>query len=180
MLDYIRSGAEVESAMPSGAWFRRWGLSAVVATLPPLPADHDSHIPADHPDPHHVPVRVKQLWKRAEDGDCDEWQLEGPRFVLGLIVLLHSVTRLLARGADARKNDAEAIELARSVIDDGLDGGLAPIERVSLYLPLMHSPQPHDRKQAAHHMSILAAQYPGHYGGLLSMLHTHAASLAGV
>ena len=173
VLDYIRSGAESETTMPSEAWFRRWGLSDVVAL-----AEDPSHIPADHPDPHHIPVRVKQLWKRAEDGDCDEWQLEGPRFVLALIVLLHSVTRLLARGDNARKNDAEAIDLAKSLIDEGLDSGLAPVERVFLYLPLLRSPHAPDRKQAAAHISSLASQGSHLYGGLLPKLHTYAASIA--
>ena len=50
--------------------------------------------------------------------ECDEWELEGPRYIVALIVLLHSMNHVLARERrDLIVHDSTAVTLARAVIE---------------------------------------------------------------
>jgi uncharacterized protein (DUF924 family) len=79
------------------------------------------------------------LHLRAARGELDDWAAD-PRGALALVLLLDQAPRNLHRGsADAFACDARAREIARAVVDAGLDRGLEEVERVFLYLPFEHS-----------------------------------------
>ena len=72
-------------------------------------------------------------------GACDSWA-ETPRGVLALLILLDQFSRNLFRDrAEAFAADPRARALAGAALERGFDRGLTPIERVFLYLPVMHS-----------------------------------------
>lgn len=75
----------------------------------------------------------------ARAGRLDRWA-DLPRGRLALVLHLDQLSRNLYRGsADAFGADAHALALARGGLARGEDAGLAPIERVFLYLPFEHS-----------------------------------------
>lgn len=77
--------------------------------------------------------------EQALNGDLDDWA-EGPRGLLALVLVLDQFTRNVYRGTPkAFSGDPRALLLARRAIDDRIDIGLEPVERVFLYLPLEHS-----------------------------------------
>ena len=72
-------------------------------------------------------------------GAHDAWA-ETPRGVLALLILLDQLSRNLFRGqAEAFAADPRARALAGAALERGFDRGLTPIERVFLYLPVMHA-----------------------------------------
>ena len=72
-------------------------------------------------------------------GAHDAWA-ETPRGVLALLILLDQLSRNLFRGqAEAFAADPRARDIARAALERGFDRALTPIERVFLYLPVMHA-----------------------------------------
>lgn len=75
----------------------------------------------------------------AATGALDQWT-QSPRGRLALIILLDQFSRNIHRGtAAAFANDPQALALALAGIEQGDDRALAPIERLFLYMPLMHA-----------------------------------------
>lgn len=49
----------------------------------------------------HCPLRRHQkLWEAARDGQCDEWELEGPKYILALIIILDQFSRIFIPAND--------------------------------------------------------------------------------
>ncbi len=75
----------------------------------------------------------------AARGEYREW-ISHPRGRLALILVLDQFPRNVARGtAGAFAHDGKALALTLDGIRNGLDRGLAPIERAFFYMPLQHA-----------------------------------------
>jgi uncharacterized protein (DUF924 family) len=85
--------------------------------------------------------RFGELRERARRGELAGW-LATPRGRLAVIVLLDQFSRNLFRGSpESFAADARALALALEGIRRGEDKQLRPVERVFLYMPLMHAEQ---------------------------------------
>jgi uncharacterized protein (DUF924 family) len=75
--------------------------------------------------------------------------LETPEGVLAAIIVLDQFPRNMFRG-DARcfATDAEALELAKQAIAEGMDLRLTPNQRIFLYMPFQHSENKEDQAHA--------------------------------
>ena len=77
--------------------------------------------------------------RAARDGAYDAWTAT-PDGALALIVLLDQLSRNVFRGtAEAFAGDAKALSLARLLVAEGDDRGLAPNQRLFAYLPFEHA-----------------------------------------
>jgi len=83
--------------------------------------------------------RFEDLWRRAGDGDCDDWLLTA-RGSLALMIVLDQFPRNMFRGTAASfGTDARALDFAKRAIRRGHDKVTPEPERQFFYLPLMHS-----------------------------------------
>lgn len=86
-----------------------------------------------------VERRLGPAATEAAAGRLDAWA-DTARGALALVILLDQVPRNLRRGSpEAFARDAKARALATRAVERGLDAGLAPAERLFLYLPFEHS-----------------------------------------
>lgn len=86
-----------------------------------------------------IAERFGGVLERAIRGGLRDWE-DSPRDRLALIVVLDQFSRNLYRGTPmAFAQDERAIALTRDAIAKGWDGELLPVERVFLYMPLMHA-----------------------------------------
>lgn len=77
--------------------------------------------------------------EKALQGQYDEWKVES-KGSLALILLLDQFTRNAFRGTPrAYSGDEKAVALALSAIDQQFEKQLSYLEKVFLYMPLMHS-----------------------------------------
>ncbi|MCL4747586.1 MAG: DUF924 family protein [Burkholderiaceae bacterium] len=77
--------------------------------------------------------------ERALAGELSRWGDEH-RSALALVIVLDQFTRNVYRDTPgAFSGDAQALALARALVDRGWDARLAPLERVFCYLPFEHS-----------------------------------------
>lgn len=89
-------------------------------------------------------------------GERDGWAAS-PRGALALILLLDQFTRNIFReSARAFAGDAQALSLARSLVDRGDNLKLAPVERWFSTMPFEHSEQLLDQYEALHLFEALA------------------------
>jgi uncharacterized protein (DUF924 family) len=78
---------------------------------------------------------------KALNGELTHWE-KTPRGRLALVILLDQFTRNIYRDqAEAFCGDEKALNLCMDTIDDKLDENLYVMERIFLYMPLMHSEQ---------------------------------------
>ena len=77
VLEYIREGAEDETVAPTKHWLQRWGLGELLVVLNSKTDEEDALEPDFMP-----PPRFRKLWELALQGECDEWELDGPRYML--------------------------------------------------------------------------------------------------
>jgi uncharacterized protein (DUF924 family) len=83
--------------------------------------------------------RFSQLHAEVADGTHDAWE-EHARGALAKVIVLDQLSRRLFRGsARAFRWDATARGVTQRALERALDRDLRPIERVFLYLPLMHA-----------------------------------------
>ncbi len=81
--------------------------------------------------------------------DCDEWELEGPRYLLALIILLHACTRIYNRHRrEAYSHDLAALTLGRALVEAEEDLSLSHVERLFLCLPFLDSEHTADQALA--------------------------------
>lgn len=86
-----------------------------------------------------VRLRFFALHAGAASGKLEAWK-NSARECLALIVLLDQFPRNMFRGsAQAFSTDAMALSAAQLAVERGYDRGLAPVERLFLYLPFEHS-----------------------------------------
>lgn len=92
--------------------------------------------------------RFAPLVGRTAVGELDDW-LASPRGRLALILLSDQFPRNIWRGqAAAFAFDVLALRWAKQTVARGLDRDARPIERVFLYLPLEHSEDLADQREA--------------------------------
>ena len=92
--------------------------------------------------------RLGALHARVASGE-EPVDADTPRRALAAILVLDQLSRNLHRGsAHAFACDAQARRLARAALDQGHDAGLAPAERLFLYLPFEHSESLADQHRA--------------------------------
>jgi uncharacterized protein (DUF924 family) len=83
--------------------------------------------------------RFGDLCERARNGELESWK-ETPRGRLAVIVAIDQLSRNIHReSADAFSEDRRALRLSIEGVEAGDDLHLRPIERVFLYMPLMHA-----------------------------------------
>ena len=100
---------------------------------------------------------VQPLVRRAAVGELDGW-LGSVRGRLALVLLTDQFPRNIWRGeAAAFAFDVLALRWAKEALRLGLDGAVRPIERVFLYLPLEHSEELADQREAVRLFDALAA-----------------------
>lgn len=101
--------------------------------------------------------RFAPLVGRAAAGELDDW-LGSARGRLALILLTDQFPRNIWRGQAASfAFDVLALRWAKEAIERGVDLDLRPIERVFLYLPLEHSEEIADQREALRLFDELAA-----------------------
>lgn len=104
--------------------------------------------------------RYGALVERALAGGLREWEAE-PQGALARILLLDQFTRNTGRGtAQAFAGDAQALELARQLVEQGRDAVLPPIQRQFVYLPYMHAEDLAVQEQCVVLYQALAARDP--------------------
>jgi uncharacterized protein (DUF924 family) len=90
-------------------------------------------------------------------GERDDWS-SSPRGALALILLLDQFTRNVFRDSPrAFAGDAQALQLAKSLVDSGANLNLLPIERWFATMPLEHSEQLIDQYEALYLFEALAS-----------------------
>ncbi len=123
--------------------------------------------------------RFAALVERAATGELDSWLgLGGVRGRLALILLTDQFPRNIWRDqAAAFAFDVLALRWAKEALELGLDTIARPIERVFLYLPLEHSEDLADQRQAVRLFDTLAATVASELGpafdGFLDYAHRH-------
>lgn len=92
--------------------------------------------------------RFTQTYQRAADGEFDHWQ-ETPEGSLALILLLDQFSHLLYRDtADAFASDEAARKATRQALERGYDQKFSDLHRWFFYLPLEHSENITDQRDA--------------------------------
>jgi uncharacterized protein (DUF924 family) len=88
---------------------------------------------------HEARERFSQLHAEVADGTHDSWE-EHAKGALAKVIVLDQLSRRLFRGsARAFRWDVTARGVTQRALERALDRELRPIERVFLYLPLMHA-----------------------------------------
>ena len=83
--------------------------------------------------------RFLPAWEGALRGECARWEAT-PLAALALVVVLDQFPRNMFRGeARAFSSDAQALAVARRILDRGFDRLLSPVERSFAYLPFEHA-----------------------------------------
>ena len=105
-----------------------------------------------------IRLRFAPLVARAAVGELDDW-LASPRGRLAQILLTDQFPRNIWRGqAAAFAFDVLALRWAKETIARGLDRDARPIERVFLYLPLEHSEDLADQREAVRLFDALGGE----------------------
>lgn len=92
--------------------------------------------------------RFSAAYQRAANGELDSWQ-ETPEGALALVLLLDQFSNLIHRGtAGAFAGDEAAREATRRAIERGFDQKFPELHRWFFYLPLEHSENLDDQRDA--------------------------------
>ncbi|MBV8574013.1 MAG: DUF924 domain-containing protein [Acetobacteraceae bacterium] len=106
-------------------------------------------------------ARFGNALRDARSGALDHWA-EEPRGALALVVLLDQLSRNIHRGTpDAYAADPQALAVARAALARGFDVGLAPVERLFLYLPFEHAESLAEQEESVRLFEGLRGTYDG-------------------
>ena len=101
-----------------------------------------------------IRARFGDAVQRARDGALDDWA-QAPRGRLALIILLDQFTRNLHRGTPrAYENDARALALAETGLDQHQDAGMSFEEQLFFAMPLAHA---EDVTRQERHVALVEA-----------------------
>jgi uncharacterized protein (DUF924 family) len=101
-----------------------------------------------------IRTRFGDAVQKARDGALDDWA-KTPRGRLALIILFDQFTRNLHRGTPrSYENDARALALAETGLDNHEDAGAPFEEQMFLYMPLAHS---EDVTRQERHLALVTA-----------------------
>ncbi|HJS83986.1 MAG TPA: DUF924 family protein [Acetobacteraceae bacterium] len=106
-------------------------------------------------------ARFADTLRQARSGALDHWA-DTPPGALALVILLDQLSRNIHRGTpDAYAADPHALMIARAALARGFDARLGPVERVFLYLPLMHSESLAEQDEAVRLFESLRGTFDG-------------------
>lgn len=95
-----------------------------------------------------IKARFGRTLEAAKKGRLNSWTAT-PRGRLALIIVLDQFSRNIYRGkAESFAADAKSLRLAKEAIKKHEDRLLHPLERIFLYMPLMHSEKKINQKQS--------------------------------
>lgn len=104
--------------------------------------------------------RFSDLHAKAIHGQLEHWRAT-PRGTVAYIVLLDQLSRNMFRGEGrAFSADAQARAATMAALERGDEKDLVPIERMFLYMPLMHSEQPIDQELSVELFRQLSEKAP--------------------
>ena len=99
-----------------------------------------------------------KIYEEAKLGECKDWEAT-PRGRLALVILCDQFPRNMFRNSpQAFETDKLALDVALRSINDGSDRELALIERVFLYMPLMHAESVDIQRQGVWSFEAIVAQ----------------------
>ena len=102
--------------------------------------------------------QFEQDYLRAVDGEYGAWA-GSPRGRLALVILLDQFPRNMYRGTPrAFAADSQALAIALRAIEDGSDQELDLIQRMFLYMPLMHAESVEVQKRSLQVFGILVEE----------------------
>ena len=102
-----------------------------------------------------VKERFSDIYKRAANGELDDWQ-QTPEGSLALVLLLDQFSNLIHRGeAGGFASDAAARKVTKHAIERGFDQQFPDLHRWFFYLPLEHSENLDDQHAAVKLFSAL-------------------------
>ncbi|KAI3139142.1 hypothetical protein CBS147326_2820 [Penicillium roqueforti] len=113
----------------------------------------------------HVRKHLGESYEVAKEGQLDTWTRAGDgEGALALILLLDQVPRNIFRGTpQAYATDAQALSVARYVIDQGWDKQFHDIQRRYLYSPFNHSENLQDQEMSLQLFKELGNTYDLHW-----------------
>jgi len=155
-------------------WMKRWDLVGNASGR----GEHYTPDPALQGD-HQELKRVHQkLWEAARDGQCDEWELEGPKYILALIIILDQFSRIFIPANDGLRyeGDFAAQTFAQCLVQSGVDVELSPIERLFAYLPLLHAEHIGMQEAAKDLFTLLGHENENFFGGRFGSMAMVAAN----
>jgi len=124
----------------------------------------DTEVTYDHQE---MKRQYQKLWEAARDGQCDEWELEGPQFILALIIILDQFSRMFVPANDGSRyeGDFAAQTFAQCLVESGSDTELSSIERLFAYMPLLHAEHIGMQEAAFQLFTLLGQENPKFFGG---------------
>ena len=124
-----------------------------------------------------IAERFGALIDAAIDGGLRDWEAT-PHGALARIIVLDQLTRNVHRGtARAFAGDAQALALAISLTQDGLDQQLAPVLRAFVYLPFEHAEDLAMQARAVELFQLLSQAQPG-FESMLDYAQRHQEVIA--
>lgn len=162
---HSRSFAEADVARVWNYWF---GRRATAPSTTPVADPYADAYRLDHTLWFHAGAEVGaevaqhfgELMVGAARGALDGWQ-ESARGGLALVLLLGHLPRVAFRGSPrAYASDAQALRLARSALDRGLDRQLSPGEALFFFLALAQSEDVADLRRALDGVAALETRCP--------------------
>lgn len=108
-----------------------------------------------------IRTRFGTLVQRALDGGLREWESE-TKGALARVLILDQFTRNIGRDtAAAFAGDAQALALARTLVEQGRAVELPPMQRQFVYLPYMHAEDLAVQQACVALYEALVAEHPG-------------------
>ena len=102
--------------------------------------------------------RFQGDWELAMSGEYTDWERTA-KGTLALVILLDQFPRNMFRdSAKAFSSDEAALKVCLNALDQGRDEELALVERMFLYLPLMHSESLDIQKKSMHYFALLKSE----------------------
>ena len=102
--------------------------------------------------------QFEPLWQEAKAGEYKDWEAT-PRGRLALVILCDQFPRNMFRNSpQAFETDKLALDLALRSIADGSDRELPLIERIFMYMPLMHAESSEIQRQGVWSFEAIVAE----------------------
>jgi len=156
---------DLVSAPPT--WIARWDLACDGAGA----AEHynpSEDVITDHTK---IKQRYKALWEAAIEGQCDEWELSGPSYILALVILLDQMSRIFTPDHYSRySQDFAAQTFASCLVESKSDDEFTPIQRMFTYMPFLHSEDVESQQTGRKLFDKLARDFPELFGSLFGKL----------
>jgi len=102
-----------------------------------------------------IGARFEDVYEQAAEGACGGWETS-PRGMLALVILLDQFPRNLYRETSrAFETDSRALAVCLRAMGKGADENLSLIERMFLYMPLMHAESREIQEKSLQSFSLL-------------------------